>query len=458
MHTVSGEDVTPSGNRRAALDDLAPRLNVFAVFVIATLMHGIGVFAYDATAYWAAPLRLVGTHAVSLGNYYDGRGVLTAIMYLPAAALSALLGQRYGNFAVLLENALVFAWFAAFLLPSIVWHDRPVPARGRWILALLTWLVLFGFAPYPLTDAFAAIACVAFVSLFVRGSRVALVGAGLCAGVAVNLRPAYLVTVALMVLVALIWRRWSGLFTIAGIAIALTPQVLLNVIRSSSWSLWPVNSASVVAAQTGPAAYIVKYDTILDTAIPQQSYCSPQMAREIGARLPTTTGELASVFLKHLPTSAVFSVEKLAGVVHWPLATPYGNPTLGLDGLYAFFITGLTVIGVCVILASTVRTRAPWDSERWAYWAVLLAILVGGIITLVGAEPESRYALPVVLVGLIGCAMIADRASFAEWAQGGRWVVAALVVLVAITVTAHVALSHPAPPGIVTQAICKSVP
>ena len=75
-----------------------------------------------------------------------------------------------------------------------------------------------------------------------------------------------------------------------------------------------------------------------------------------------------------------------------------------------------------------------------------------------GAEPESRYALPVVLVGLIGCAMIADRVSFAEWAQGGRWVVAALVVVVATRVTADVALSHPAPPGIATQAICKSVP
>ena len=134
-------------------------------------------------------------------------------------------------------------------------HRLALPSgagRGRWIFAGLTWIVLVGFAPYPLTDAFATIACIAFVSLFVRGSRTALVGAGVCAGVAVNLRPTYLVTVALMVLIVVIWRRWSGVFTVAGIGIALTPQVLFNVIRSSSWSLWPVESATSSRARLTP--------------------------------------------------------------------------------------------------------------------------------------------------------------------------------------------------------------
>ena len=430
---------------------------VAAVFAAATLARGLGEFRYDALYYWLAAQRVVGSIGSAPEGYWGVRGVLTAFVYVPAAAASAVIGADVAGFAVLVQNTVVLAWFAAFLLPRFIGRGQPVSARVRWLGALLTWLVAAGFARYPLVDIYPAIACVAIVVLLRSDRRVALVLAGLVAGVSVNLRPAYMVTVVLLIVAVLVWRRWIGLLMPAGVAVALLPQALFNVAKHGLWSLWPPASGALMAMQASLAAYVVRYDTLFGAAQPQQFYCSPAMAERLSAPLPTTMGGLASTFLSNMPTSISFSLEKIGAALHWPLSTPYTTPMVGLDALFALFITAVTVAGVAAFVRSAVRARSTWSSSRWFDWAAVVGIAVGTILTLVSAATESRFALPLVLIGVLGIAPAADVRPREALTRERWWIVGVLVVTIAVVVVGYAGLSHPTPPGVFDQATCASL-
>ena len=449
--------MTTARIRRRAEHRIDPRVQVFAVFVIATLARGTSVFRYDAVWYWTAARSVVGSVAGAPGGYWDLRGVLTSLVYAPAAAFSAVIGPRDGRFAVLLQNAVVLGWLAAFLLPRIVERSHALPVRGRWICAVLTWIALAGFAPYPIMDIYAVIACFVVVSLLQRGGYIALAAAGIAAGVAINLRPAYLVVLAMIAVVALVWRRVPGLLFIAGAILGVAPQLIFNVIRSGKWSFSPPLASTLVSVQTSSAAYLVRYDTIGGARVPQQSYCSPQMARAIGDHVPTTMRALGSTFLQHVPTASLFSLEKVAASLHWPVSAPFGNPTAGVDAVFAFFVTAVVVVGVGALVVSAVRDHESWTPARWEHAAVLLAVLVGTIVTIAGSAMETRFALPLVFLGIMGCTTLSHGPARELWTSGRRWLVTAAVLVVATSVVAHIALSNPAPRGLVDPAVCRSL-
>jgi hypothetical protein len=430
--------------------------SVFAVFVIATLVRGTGAFMYDAQFYWLAAERVVGSSPTAPEGFWEIRGVLTAFVYTPAAALGAVIGPEAAGFAVLLQNSLFLAWFAAFLLPRFVGRWQTVSTRARWLGAFLSWVVVSGFAPFPLVDIYPAVACFAILVLLRSERSLALLLAGLVGGISINLRPAYLVTVALLVLLALAWRRWAGVLMPVGVALALIPQAVFSTIKFGHWSVLPPASGALMALQTSLASYSVRYDTLFAAPQPQQFYCSPAMAQELGSPLPTTMGNLASTFLTHFPTSAVFSLEKVAAALHWPLSTPYTTPMAGLDALFAISITGVTVVGVAVLIRHAAQGRGTWSTSSWFGWATIAVAFVSGIITLVSSATESRFALPLVLLGTIGCTMIADRTPREAWERGRWWVLGTLAIVVAVSALGYAGLSHPAPPGTFDLATCAS--
>ena len=45
-----------------------------------------------------------------------------------------------------------------------------------------------------------------------------------------------------------------------------------------------------------------------------------------GQPLPTTTGELLGTMVEHLPTSALFAIDKVTASLHWSAGTPYALP------------------------------------------------------------------------------------------------------------------------------------
>ena len=412
---------------------------------------------YDAQYYWLAAQRVVGTIPSAPEGFWGIRGVLTAFVYTPAAMLSAVIGPEASGFSVLLQNSVFLAWFAAFLLPRFVGRWQTVLTRTRWVGALLIWVVASGFAPFPLVDIYPAVGCVVILVLLRSESRFAIALAGVVGGIAINLRPAYFVTVVLLVLLVLVWRRWSGLLMPAGVAVALLPQAVFNMSRFGNSTVLPPESAALMALQARLGSYVVRYDTLFGLAQPQQFYCSPGMAQRLGSPLPATMGDLASTFLTHMPTSVVFALQKVGAALHWPLSTPYTTPMVGLDALYAVSITGITVVGIAALIRSAVRTRGGWSSSTWYGSTTISAVVVSGILTLVSSATESRFALPLVLIGAMGCATLANTRPAELWSRGRWWIIGALVVAVAVVALGYSGLSHPAPPGTFDRATCASL-
>ena len=429
---------------------------VFVFFIVSMMLVGTGPFLYDAYNYFhAAESVVIGFN--NLESYLSFRGMTTAFAYVPAVMLAEVFDARYASHAVLFQNSVVFAWVAAFLFPRLVAIWKPVTARMRLVGAVLVWLVLVGFAPYPLVDVYPAVAVISAVVLLHAKGYIPVAAAGLLAGLAVNARPAYLVCLVGLLIVALVWRRMAGIFFALGILLGLLPQLIVNLTYFRFWALWPIDSASLIELQSGYASYVVRYDTLLGQAQPRQFYCSPDMATSIGSTLPATTGDLARTFLSELPTSAFFSLEKLGASLHWFLDIPYGRYSGGWDFLFALMITSITVAGIAALAyRATLRvgneTRIPSGVI-----AGLGVVALSTMITIVGSASESRFALPLVLLGVAGCMTINIKSPTIMTTKNWWWVAGTILVFSCVFLFGISGLQAPAPPGFVSQELCAAL-
>lgn len=421
-------------------------------------MLGLGTIAYDAEKYWSAAQGLIGSGPMEDANFWSFRGALTGVVYVPAAVLTGLLGPQFAQFTILLQNALVLGWFAAFMMPKFTAYWKPPTTTSRLATAFLLWIVTVGFAPYALVDLYPAIAVIVSLHLLRSDKLFFVLFAGVVSGFALNLRPAFMVSAILIGVVALVWKRWRGILFALGMLVGLIPQLLVNVFTSGVWSLWPPAQSSLVALQAGYASYIVRYDTLLGLAVPQQFYCSPAMANQLfGTVLPTSTGELASTFLGNMPNSIVFSLQKIASALQWPASNPYAIRAPGVDELFSLTITAVTVFGLLALLRLAVKSRGKWTSSVWQNWAAVTAVVLSSVVTLVGAATESRFALQLVLMGVVGCLVLPAISPRQAWARGRWWIVASLVLVVVVTFFGYKGLSHPAAAGFADQAICAAL-
>lgn len=466
--TVRGRSEQPAPRKSAAsraiqwasIVSIYPRTSVIAAAILSfaiALAHGPAEkFVYDAAQYWAGAQALATGGNVFKAGGLGMRGALSAVVYLPATAVRLLTGASpYA--VVLVQNALLVAWLGTMLIPRIAGLLVTTSKRHVWISAILSALLLAGFAPYPLLDLWAVALMLAGALLLLgRKSPWLLACGGLVIAVAINLRPAYIVPAALagIVWMTFFWRKahWPAL----GAAIAFAPQVITNMVVMGSWKPWPTLTSKIAAIQAQYAGYTIRYDTIayVESPSPRQFFCSPELASTAGAQFPKGTGELVVFFANSFPESLSFMAQKVAASLSWSLATPYEAPPSGGIGLMAIAVATVSSVGFLALIWHFFRRQA---GSRGPVIPVLLAVWLGSVATLVFATPETRFALPILLIGLIGCAVATSRVTSrlpmtvvaVAWGEG----VAVLVVLLLWLGTAG--LSHPAPPGDVTAAICR---
>lgn len=429
---------------------------VFAVFVIATAARGTGPFYWDADHYWRATQAIVGITPDVPAGYWDLRGFWTAFVYAPAAAATRLFGAESAGVAVLIQNSLVFGAVAAFLLPALLAKWQRVTLPMRWVGAALFWAATSGFAAFPLVDVYPVIAVLAVILLLPSQRFWVVLLAGAFAGIAVNLRPAYLVVIALVTIVVVVWRRWIGLWFPAGILAALIPQLVANVSSSGRWSILPGASDGLVALQAGYAAYTVRYDTMINSANARQFFCSPEMARAVGDSPPASGGELALTFLQNMPASIQFALEKVAAALSWQVSIPYAVPARAIDVVFALAITLITVFGITALLFfSFRRTGDPAVRDGFGS-AILIAVVLGTALTLVSSATESRFALMLVVLGVLGITLLVGPDFRRNWRQAKWWAIAAAAVTALVLLFAYTGLDNPAPRGDVTPTICAT--
>ncbi|GLW96937.1 hypothetical protein Misp02_10240 [Microtetraspora sp. NBRC 16547] len=440
------------------------------LFVFTVVQRPARNFHFDAQAYWsgakAAWANLFSglrSHA-GLGQFTGGssavnpesatgldsllevplrlRGILSYLAYSPAALVDRFF-PGVGQSAVLIENSLIIAVVGAMVLPAMA---RALGTRSPVVVygcAALVWLVAARFAPYPLTDLPAAAAFLCAVLFASRRSRWGIALTGLCAAIAFNIRPAYLLPVAAVTAAVVVVHRFRALWLLPGAAVALLPQFLLNLMWGFWWVPMPPATWALARFQAEFGSYVVRYDTVLSD-LPRQYYCDPHMAA-------AAQGGFIRTLLTNLPWSAGFLAEKFSAALAWSPATPYSDPAATENYSSLLPLSVITVCGALALIALAVRSRR---GPLRGYSVTVVAALLGACATLVTSTTETRFALPVILLGILGCALLLSRGGRA---MGRGWWLAAGVGTVLVVTFAVVGLGHPLQTGSENPQACAAL-
>jgi len=432
-----------------------------AVFLIVLTRGKAAAFVYDAQVYWMLTEQLTHGHLPHLPADIDLRGIWTAVVYLPAALIANLAPGYSPQRLVLLENALLIALLAVVILPAII--RRITPAGGCWpslACAALVTVIVRGFAPYPLMDLSAAVVAFAAIALLLKPQRWwVVVLSGVLFGIAVNLRPAYLIPSAFGYAVWLYRAAWPGaLLPLAGVAIALIPQVAANVIQYGSWLAVPVASGVVRDLQFQYAGYITRYDTLIGSAItePRQFFCDPSQAASLAGQSIHGAAALLGHLARQAPSSLLFLGRKIGASLLWSPATPYAQTSTGALTALSLFVLLVSAAGITALAVGLVRHG---QRDRHPV-AVLLAFTLGSVATVAGSTPEARFALPIVMAGVLGCAAAPSLVRAPLGQRRTRIIIVGISAAAAWAVFLMLGLSglaHPAPPGGITAEICALV-
>ncbi|HRW17813.1 MAG TPA: hypothetical protein P5181_03105 [Dermatophilaceae bacterium] len=367
--------------------------------ILATLaLRSRSPLIQDAGSYFASSRSLAAVESLyGSGSLPLFRGVYSAVPFAPAAALERWWGVN-PRVGILVTNALLIGALAGWLLPGLA-SDCGLRPR-IWSRLLVTGLVVALLGPFASQSLMEIPAMVVLlltarwaVAGGVLGDRRLLLGTGVFGVVVANVRPALGLAVGAAWAIALLSRTRIR-YLATGAVLAALGQSVANL--AAGYAPLPIPPQALVVAklQSVSASVTVVYETpVVGNAI---FYCDPAMAHFV-------EGDPQSS-----PMSAVvFGVRKLAASLLWTPELPFA-PTWGVVGLgWAALTTLVTVSGLALLAArlgigigvrgrAAANARATWTAR--ALWLLVAAT----VAVLVASTPERRFAMPLVLVSLIG--------------------------------------------------------
>ena len=157
-------------------------------------------------------------------------------------------------------------------------------------------------------------------------------------------------------------------------------------------------------------------------------------------------GVVASI-LDNLPHSLWFLTEKTAASLQRASVTPYAHAPGAATSLTALLAVGTASAGLVALVMRAVLAR---HDRRWFLVTLsMLGFWLGSLSALVLSTPETRFALPLVVVGLVGVLAVVPEKLPSR--QSTRPIVigvaASVLVTLALFAAGRAALAHPAPPG-----------
>lgn len=424
-----------------------------ALVFLLQFIHGpASTFVYDAAQYWAGSLQLIAGGDVSTAGVLNIRGALTPLVYVPPATVAGLLGEGSWVWVVLIWNALLAAVLCTLVLARLA--ELIVPGQlpsHVWTCALLGGLLLSFFARFALLDVW-ALAAAAVSLLLISGRRKwwLYVLGGLFAAVAADLRPSYLLPLILGIGVVLLGRVRAIALVAVGALIGALPQSIYNLAHGGSWVPVPTATSGLIGVQSAQAVYSVRYDTVLDPARnPQQWYCDPALASLVTSEpTPTSPLTVAGSLFSHIPDSLWLGLKKIGASLQWSWGTPYeSSPGDGTSAIAVVVVLAAALGAVGLLRSALIKT--PTGGRLTA--AALLAFWLGAAATLVLSTPETRFALPLVAVAVVGvAALVATATTHRRWWTAMLWLLAALVLCALMLWAGARGLAHPLPPGPLT--------
>lgn len=418
------------------------RASCFVLTAMALLAGGASGQPFDAAVYTNMPLVILDGAAVPPG--FDFRGALAWLVYLPAA-----LGTKIGIdiiSGVLAQNVALLAALGAYLLPALSTRVGRPPRRIVVFSCVLVVVVLGRFAPLGLMDLWAASAAVLAIFLVRRPGAPSVLAAGALLGAAVNLRPAYLLSAVFVLGAWAIWVRRDWIWLALGSSMAVLPQAVMELFRPGSFHTWYNGAGSINQLQLSYSAWVVRYDTVPSSQVPQQFFCEPDMASVQQTPIASPTDLLAHL-VTHLPQSIDLVLQKLTAWLMWTWSTPFHDSYDPTISQLSVLVVVLVVLGAFGWLQAVRRGDIPLRVA-----ATAAATSLGVVCGAVAATPETRFAMPLVVLGIAGTSLVRfDR-------MKPRQIAAVTGVVIVVILLGQRGLDHPAPPGGVTPEICAAVP
>lgn len=409
-------------------------------------------FLYDAAQYWGGAAAIVAGEAPLVPGSLTTRGVFTSFVYLPPAMASALIGPQSAVWTVLIWNAALGAALSAVLIPRLagLFTGKPLSPARVWVSAILVGFVLSGFTRYPLVDVWSISFALAGIYGILVGRRwwwLCLAGASLT--ISVNMRPSLIAPLLLCLVVILFVRAKPIAIAAPAAVLAALPQIVFNVRHWGLWSPVPHDTVPLTVVQAAPAPYTLRYDTVIgEDRLPQQWYCDPDYARLLAQdKTPHNQLDVVASAFQHLPDSVWFLARKAAANLHWSMATPYENAPGHTAGPVAVLVILVTALGAAALVLRAVRSRA--DRNDLISSLAMLAFLIGALGTLVFSTPETRFALPVLMIGTVGLvSTVPPLGGLARPSRGALIATgSALLLSIGLFAAGSEALGHDMPPG-----------
>jgi hypothetical protein len=412
------------------------------VFLFLTARSPILEMKWDALGYITSAWFWVNGGSFNAEILYF-RGILTSIVYwLPSFVGTKFLDSSgFGTniyVLVLIQNSLLISWMSAYLLPRIVTLFTPINRITIWATAVPSAYVMFGFAQYSLMDIWAVAAMALGLVLILKQRNSSALLAGVTFGVAFNLRPSYLVTIVLMGVCYLVFKKQRSFLIVCGFLLAQFPQIVYNHIYYGSWSLIPTGLTKIGALNQVLDGASIRYDTVGYSHQPMLgiSFCDLNMYKLVMSNNPQSKFELLELFFRNPISATIFQLKKLAGAFWWPVDAPYYDYDPVVNVIYGAVILLLTSMGIGALFHLLSKST----NLDMAGKAIVCAIFIGFLINLVLYHSETRYGLLVVVLAICGIAALITMTSNGnqslEKLRSSRTLVILLAIYVVLAVMA----------------------
>ncbi len=415
-----------------------------AFVVLVCLLQPAQPFAYDAGDYWRGAVALVGGGDFEAAGALNMRGILTTLIYAPSAVAVSLIGDGWTLAAVAIQNGLVLALMGVGVLPRLFARRSSSVTQGAvWASTLLVTGLLSRFAVVPMMDFWACAFCLLAFYALRSTRRTALLLAGLSIGLAVALRPIYLIVLLGLIPLVITRVRARVLWILAGCALAFVPQVIFNLSKGVL-ALAPSGAGAITDIQAKTAPFVIRYDTSPLSSTPRWWSCNDVMAAATSSG-PSPRSTI-DILLSNPLETVVLIVQKQAGALQWPWSLPF------YDSTWLNWLTGVgtTVVLVYGLWALVLAWRESGRSARYVIGGGLVVVAATSL-AMAGSTPEARFALPQVMVAIAATVSLGRRPS----ARQAIMLSVAITLFVAI---GQMSVGHPTETAAGVPPICTGPP
>lgn len=387
-------------------------LVAFTGTLIVAMFQGEKPFYGDSGLYWALADSFTHAGHFSLLNFESPlRGYALPLIYHLVETFGNGVGWSRSSLAKVL-NVTLFALIGAVLTPRLAetaWPQHRWTVLRRIALTLLLIVFWSGDLNYPLSDfPGLTLALLTLVAIAHPDRPGWMLTAGVATGLAIDMRPAYLPLIPMLIFVVM--STWFGQrsvqhasFThrmlcmgliVLGFAVASLPQSLAAHRHYKTWSFIPGTTAHLSDTELTYSLFLQRYDTFVKppaTALPM--YYFDEAGERLLRRPITSTDEYLEIAVTHPTIIAGLLIRHLVNSLDMRYSTVY------VEHLDSGGHLWLRLAGFLIVFLALVRIlwRPARASLGQAYWCYPVS-LVTCCFTALFSGIETRYMLPLWLL------------------------------------------------------------